>query len=48
MQDPDEFLNTLKTELFEDEVYVFTPKGKLLHFLKVVYQLTLHIIYMLK
>lgn len=27
MQDPDEFLNTLKTELFEDEVYVFTPKG---------------------
>ncbi len=27
MQDPEEFLNTLKTELFEDEVYVFTPKG---------------------
>jgi len=27
MQDPDEFLNTLKTELFEDEVYVFTPRG---------------------
>ena len=25
--DPDEFLRTLKTELFEDEVYVFTPKG---------------------
>ena len=24
---PDEFLNILKTELFEDEVYVFTPKG---------------------
>ena len=30
MQDPQEFLNTLKTELFEDEVYVFTPKGKIL------------------
>ena len=29
MQDPDEFLRTLKTELFEDEVYVFTPKGEI-------------------
>ncbi len=26
-QNPVEFLRTLKTELFEDEVYVFTPKG---------------------
>ena len=27
MQDPQEFLNTLKTEVFEDEVYVFTRNG---------------------
>ena len=27
MQDPQQFLETLRTELFEDEVYVFTPKG---------------------
>ena len=26
-ENPDEFLNTLKTELFEDEVYIFTPRG---------------------
>ena len=26
-ENANEFLNTLKTELFEDEVYVFTPKG---------------------
>ena len=30
MQDPEEFMTTLKTELFEDEVYVFTPKGKII------------------
>ena len=29
LQDPDEFMKTLKTELFEDEVYVFTPKGQI-------------------
>ena len=29
-ENPDEFLNVLKTELFEDEVYVFTPKGKII------------------
>ena len=28
-ENPDEFLKTLKTELFEDEVYVFTPKGRI-------------------
>ena len=28
-EDPDEFLKTLKTELFEDEVYVFTPRGEI-------------------
>ena len=27
MQDPEQFLENLKRELFEDEVYVFTPKG---------------------
>ena len=27
LQDPEQFLANLKTELFEDEVYVFTPKG---------------------
>ena len=27
LQDPTQFLENLKTELFEDEVYVFTPKG---------------------
>ncbi len=26
-ENPDEFLNTLKRELYEEEVYVFTPKG---------------------
>jgi len=26
-QDPESFMNTLKKELFEDEVYIFTPKG---------------------
>lgn len=27
IEDPNEFLNTLKSELLDDEVYVFTPKG---------------------
>ncbi len=26
-QDPESFMQTLKKELFEDEVYIFTPKG---------------------
>ena len=30
LEDPEEFLKNLKTELFEDEVYVFTPKGKII------------------
>jgi GTP diphosphokinase / guanosine-3',5'-bis(diphosphate) 3'-diphosphatase len=28
MQDPQEFAQTLKADLFEDEVFVFTPKGE--------------------
>jgi guanosine-3',5'-bis(diphosphate) 3'-pyrophosphohydrolase len=28
MSDPAEFMESLKTDLFEDEVYVFTPKGE--------------------
>ncbi len=26
-RDPDEFMNALKTDIFQDEVFVFTPKG---------------------
>ena len=32
IEDPQEFLNTLKTELFEDEVYVFTQREKYKYF----------------
>jgi GTP pyrophosphokinase len=28
LSDPSEFMETLRTDLFEDEVYVFTPKGE--------------------
>ncbi|MGH7770716.1 MAG: RelA/SpoT family protein [Candidatus Binatia bacterium] len=34
LQDPQEFLHSIKEDLFSDEVYVFTPKGDLLHFPK--------------
>ena len=34
LEDPQEFLNSLKEDLFQDEVYVFTPKGDLLNFPK--------------
>jgi GTP pyrophosphokinase len=34
LQDPQEFLNSLKEDLFPDEVYVFTPKGDLVDFPK--------------
>ena len=32
LQDPQEFLQTIKGDLFADEVYAFTPKGDLLNF----------------
>ena len=30
-QDPAEFLESLKVDLFEDEVFVFTPKGEVMN-----------------
>ena len=32
VQDPQEFLHSVKEDLFSDEVFVFTPKGDLLNF----------------
>jgi GTP diphosphokinase / guanosine-3',5'-bis(diphosphate) 3'-diphosphatase len=32
LKDPDEFLSTIKDDLFAEEVFVFTPKGDLLDF----------------
>src|SRR5438552_16420321 len=32
LQDPQEFLRSVKEDLFSDEVFVFTPKGDLLNF----------------
>jgi GTP pyrophosphokinase len=32
LQDPNEFLDTVKVDLFPDEVYVFTPKGDVKRF----------------
>lgn len=34
LQDPQEFLHSIKEDLFSDEVYAFTPKGDLLSFPK--------------
>lgn len=34
LQDPQEFLHSIKEDLFSEEVYVFTPKGDLLSFQK--------------
>ena len=30
VQDPKEFMRTLRTDLFQEEVYVFTPKGRVI------------------
>ena len=35
MKDPEEFMTTLRIDLFEDEVFVFTPKGDVKTFLRV-------------
>ncbi len=32
VRNPDEFLDTVKTDLFENEIYVFTPKGDVKEF----------------
>ena len=32
VRNPDEFLDTVKTDLFESEIYVFTPKGEVREF----------------
>lgn len=32
VKSPDEFLDTVKTDLFESEIYVFTPKGEVREF----------------
>lgn len=32
VRNPDEFLDTIKTDLFESEIYVFTPKGDVREF----------------
>ncbi len=32
VRSPDEFLDTVKTDLFESEIYVFTPKGEVKEF----------------
>ncbi|MFQ5903421.1 MAG: RelA/SpoT family protein [Candidatus Binatia bacterium] len=34
LEDPQEFLHSIKEDLFPEEVYVFTPKGDLLNFSK--------------
>lgn len=34
LSDPSEFMQTLKIDLFQDEVFVFTPKGKLISLLR--------------
>ncbi|MBQ6395106.1 MAG: bifunctional (p)ppGpp synthetase/guanosine-3',5'-bis(diphosphate) 3'-pyrophosphohydrolase, partial [Atopobiaceae bacterium] len=34
IDDPQEFLNSLRVELFEDEIFVFTPKGEVVNLRK--------------
>jgi guanosine-3',5'-bis(diphosphate) 3'-pyrophosphohydrolase len=32
LKDPSEFLDTVKTDLFADDIYIFTPKGEVMEF----------------
>ena len=34
LSDPNEFLETVKTDLFTEDVYVFTPKGEVKEMMK--------------
>ena len=47
-KDPDEFLKLLKIDLFEDEIFVFSPKGDVSQLPIDSSPLILHLMYILK